>query len=257
MNFKKISQFLMKIRRKALFTAGWLVGLFVLFNYILLPAYVNQGQTLSVPKVVGLPLDQARAVLDSQGFEPVQAETRMDPRSPVGTVVLQNPQPDAVVKHGRRIYLTISGGEVVVEVPSLRGRSARDARFILERTGLTLGGLAYEASDAYPENTIMNQSLQPGTKVSKGTSVRVTVSRGKAQSEVNVPNLVGKSLNEAKQLLAKTGLQLGNITYQVGYDLLPNTVVDQFPRAGEQVADGQAVDLFVVKTGRPGETREN
>jgi beta-lactam-binding protein with PASTA domain len=46
---------------------------------------------------------------------------------------------------------------------------------------------------------------------------------------------------------------VGNITYQLSYELIPNTVVEQFPRAGETVTGGQKVDLFVVKVGRPTE----
>jgi beta-lactam-binding protein with PASTA domain len=48
-------------------------------------------------------------------------------------------------------------------------------------------------------------------------------------------------------------LKVGNITFQSSFDLLPNTVVDQFPRAGEMVNEDQAVDLFVVKAGKPAE----
>ncbi len=252
---KKIVGLILK-KKPALVVALCVIGLFVLLNYVLLPAYVNRGQTVNVPKVIGVSLERARAVLDSIGFEPVQADTRMDPRMPIGTVVAQNPEANAVVKHGRRVYLTISGGEAVVVVPALRGRSERDAKFALERTGLIFGKITYATSESYPENTIIDQTVPAGKKIPKGSMVAVTVSRGKARAETVVPQLLGKTISEAQRILAKAGLRLGNITYQVSYDLLPSTIVDQFPRSGESVSDSQAVDLFVVKAGKPGNERE-
>jgi serine/threonine-protein kinase len=238
-------------KKKALYLIGAIVGLFVLLNYVLLPAYVNQGGTLNVPSVVGLQFQRARGLLDSLALQPVQADTRLDPKQPAGTVVAQNPLADAVVKRGRRVYLTLSGGEALVAAPSLRGRSLREARFTLERNGLIMGEVTYAVSDTYPENTIMDQSAQPGRQMLRGSAVGITVSRGKATLAVMVPQLVGKSVTEAERILEKVGLRRGNITYQTSYDLLPNTVVDQFPRSGESVPDSQAVDLFVAKAGKP------
>ena len=62
-----------------------------------------------------------------------------------------------------------------------------------------------------------------------------------------------ETLAEAEKLLLEAGLRVGNITYQPNFDLLPNTVVDQYPRSGEPARQGQQVDLFVVEVGRPSE----
>ncbi len=239
--------------RRFLTLAGSVVGLFVLVNYIILPAYVRHGGTLNVPDVLGLPLDTARALLDGGGLQAIQAETRPDPEHPMGTVINQNPEGGAVVKHGRRVYLTISGGEIKVSVPSLRGRSTRDAKFALERYGLRLGGINYATSGSFPENTIIDQSIAPESRVNRGSVVNITVSRGQEVRQIEVPQLVGKSTTEAEKLLMGARLKVGNITFQPSFDLLPNTVVDQFPRAGEMVNGGQAVDLFIVKAGKPTE----
>jgi serine/threonine-protein kinase len=222
-------------------------------NYNLLPAYVRHGGTLTVPDVTGQPFDSARTTLEEGGLQVIQAETRPDPDHPVGTVINQNPPGGAVVKHGRRVYLTISGGEAQVMVPSLRGRSTRDAKFALERFGLRLGGISYATSSNFPENTIIGQSVAPESRVSKGTVVNITVSSGREIKQIEVPQLVGKSTTEAEKLLVNARLKVGNITFQPSYDLLPNTVVDQFPRAGEMVNQDQAVDLFIVKAGKPTE----
>lgn len=230
-----------------------MIAAFLLLNSLVLPWYVNHGEILHVPNVMGQPLDSARNTLQARGLVPIESDTRPDPQAPAGTVVGQNPDVDAVVKNGRRVYLTISGGEVLVFVPALRGRSVRDAKFTLEHSGLRIGDVEYAASDAYPENTIVDQSIQPGMKVSKATPVNIVISRGKELQQITVQDFTGKTLIEAERLIAQQGLKLGNITLQASFDLIPNTVVDQFPRGGESVAAGQAVDLFVIKAGKPKE----
>lgn len=239
--------------KKTLLTLGWVLLFLLLVNYVVMPLYVHQGRTLIVPDVTGVPFEEAKSLLASKDLVAVEADTRSDPKMPIGSVLGQNPAPEAVVKSGRHIYLVVSGGEALVSVPILRGRSSRDAKFALERYGLALGTTAYAVSEAYPENTIVYQSVQEGTKVPRGTAVGIIVSRGRAIEQAAVPDVVGRSVSEAERLLTSQGLRLGNVAYQISASLVPNTVVDQFPRAGDSVAYGRAVDLFVVKAGMPKE----
>ncbi len=243
--------------RPFLISAGILVGLFLLMNYIVLPLYVHHGGTRPVPGVIGVTLDSAKASLDDWGMQPVEADTRPDPDRPAGTVINQNPAPGSIVKEGRRVYLTISGGEVQVGVPSLRGRTFRDAGFALERNGLRVGNVTHTTSATFPENTIVEQSVAPNTLLPKGSAVGIIVSSGPDTLEMPAPGLTGKSTAEAERILMAAGLRVGNITLQPSFDLLPNTVVDQFPRAGVPISRGQAIDLFVVKSGRPAEEIHN
>lgn len=239
--------------RKLLILAGAVVAFFLVVNYVALPLYVNRQGTLPVPNVTGIPLEQARESLTRAGLEPVEADTRPDPEQPEGTVVFQNPPPQSIVKAGRRIYLTISGGEIRVTVPQLRGRSLREAKFALERVGLKLGGISFETSTQYPENTIVAQSVPPDAQLPKGNRVAITVSSGSTAGGAVVPNVVGKTVTEAERILMSAGLKAGNITYRLSYELIPNTVVEQFPRAGETALAGQNVDLFVIRAGKPTE----
>jgi beta-lactam-binding protein with PASTA domain len=248
----KFLRFLFRHSR-ALWVLGGVLLTFVLLNYVALPIYVNQSSRLAVPRVVGLTLAEAKAALDSTRLFAVEGETKPDPTYPVGTVTFQNPLPGAVVKEGRRIYLTVSGGDVLVPVPLLRGKSVRDARFALERNGLKLGVTMFDFSESFPENTIIDQSTAADGRIAKGSSVGVTVSKGRAQQEIQIPSVVGKSLSEAEKILLAAGFKVGIVTSQPSFELLPNTVVDQFPRAGEAGKAGQEVDLFVVRVGKPKE----
>ncbi len=234
-----------------LYAAGVIIGSFVLINYVVMPFYVYHGGTLTVPDVTGLQFDEAQQKLYGMGLVGIQGEKILDNDHKAGEVLTQNPRPSSIVKYGRHIYLTTCGGELLVAVPALRGRSLRDARFALERNGLKLGTVENEVSDSYPANTIISQSATANDRLKKGMSVSVVVSTGRVvASTVPVPSLTGKSLKEAQKILEFVGLKVGNVTYQVNADLLPNTIIDQVPAAGTAVENGATVDLFVVKAGK-------
>ncbi len=221
--------------------------LFVLFNDFLLPWYVEHGSTIEVPDLVGLSFDQAVSRLDSVGLEGRKGDIRPDKEHPEGIVIVQNPVFGHQVKKGRRVYLTLSGGEELVSIPSVRGRTLRDATFLLERTGLRIGQITHEPSDEYPENTIVAQGKAPGTEARKGSLIDVTVSLGPIALSVVVPELIGRPLSDARRVLDSAGIPLGNVTTIPAADLLPNTVIEQYPHSGELVGRDQSVDLVVVQ----------
>ncbi len=234
-----------------LYAAAIVIASFLLMNYVVMPFYVYHGGTLSVPDVTSLQFDDAQQKLHAMGLVGIQGEKILDNDHAAGTVLTQNPRPNSIVKYGRHIYLTTCGGELLVAVPALRGRSLRDARFALERNGLKLGTVENEVSDSYPANTIISQTVAASERLKKGMSVGVVVSTGRAvTSTIPVPSLTGKSLKEAQKILEFVGLKVGNVTYQINADLLPNTIVDQIPAAGTAVEHGATVDLFVVKAGK-------
>lgn len=222
------------------------ITLFVLDSFVL-PWYVNRGGTRVVPNVIGLKEEEAINVLQELQLQPKRGEVRPDNKYPEGYVVMQNPLSDQIVKTDRRVYLTISGGEQLVLVPALRGKTLRDSKFSLDRVGLRQGGIVYQTSTEFPEGTIITQDIPPGNKVKKFSYVGITVSAGESIDSIFVPSLLGKTLTEAQKILKDKGLKLGNITYQINTELLPNTVIDQLPRENEIVTFKKEVDLFVAQ----------
>lgn len=230
---------------------------FYLFNNIIMPRYVQQGKTTKVPNVVGKPLDQAIKTLADAGLVGKKAETKPDKQYPEGTVVVQIPPTDAEVKFGRGVYLTVSGGEPLVAVPGLRGLTLRAATFSLEKSGLVLGTIKYEISEEYPQGNIIDQDTPENTKVSSGRVISLVVSQGRSGDQVPVPDLTKRTFSEAEKIVIQSGLRVGNITYQVNAELLPNTVIDQFPKSGQMVPTGQAIDLVVAQKGERANDLQN
>ena len=221
--------------------------LVVLIDNFIMPSYVQRGKTTAAPDVIGLPIGEAKKKLLAIGLEPKEAEYKTDKRYKIGTVILQNPNAESEVKYGRGIYLTISGGEEFVDVPNLRGKSIREAAFNLERCGLKLGSISYEPSEDIFPNTIIRQGIQPNKKVAIGSQIDLIVSQGRSTDMRSVPDVSSKTLTEAEKMLTNRGFRIGKITYQINLELLPNTILEQYPRAGILMQLGTVVDLIVAQ----------
>ncbi len=230
-----------------------IVVFIILLDNIIMPWYVSSPEAV-VPNLIGMKEAHAIEKLESLNLEPIVSDTTYDENYPKGTIVLQKPEPGEVVKEDRNIYLFISGGEPVVRVPQLKGRSIRDAKFTLERLGLKLGNID-EVPSQNPQNMIFDQQYAEGTPLKKGESVGISVSIGMGdEGTIIVPDLIGKSLAEAEKVLADSSLKVGKINYQRSFSLLPNTVLDQYPSKGNKVNNGDRIDLFVTKAAEPGES---
>jgi len=235
------------LAKKILISFASIIAIIILFNFILMPLYVS-GSEIVVPNVVGLTEEEAFQTLLDADFNPSIADTSFGVSLPTGRVFLQKPESRKLVKEGRTVFLFISGGDQIISVPLLKGKSIRDARLSLERIGLKLGAIE-EMASTHPKDMVFDQQFAEGTGIRKGQSVGISVSIGKGEGEIIVPDLIGKSLSEASRILADSLLSVGKINYQISSTLLPNTVLDQYPAPGNKLNSGNTVDLFITKEG--------
>jgi len=233
--------------KKLLIAFASLIAIILFFNFILLPLYVS-GSELNVPNVVGMTEEEAFQTLMDSDFNPSIADTSFGVSLPPGRVFLQKPESGKLVKEGRTVFLFISGGDQIISIPSLKGKSIRDARLSLERIGLKLGSIE-ELASTHPKDMVIDQQFAEGTKLRKGQSVAITVSIASGEGEIVVPDLIGKSLTEAQRILLDSTLTVGKVNYQISSTLLPNTILDQYPAPGNKLNSGNSVDLFITKEG--------
>lgn len=240
--------------KKFLITFSIFLVLYLLLDKVLLPFYVYSEEII-IPSVIGKTEVEGKNILEAKGFDVVVSDTTYGSEIPQGKIYMQRPEAGKIVKSGRTIYLFISGGEKVAIVPSLKGKSIIDSKFALERVGLKLGKTEYLQS-SYPRDMVFDQQYVEGTKLKRGSTVNIFVSSGSLTGSIIVPDLVGKSLNEARTILMDSTLQVGKINYFVSSTLLPNTVIDQYPTIGNKLNPGDKVDLFVTRAGTLSETNE-
>jgi serine/threonine-protein kinase len=223
-------------------------GMFILFfaaDALILPWIVHSRSEIAIPDVVNREFSVAQQLLLARGLNPVKSGTTTSDKVKPGRVAFQNPIANSVVREGRNVYLTVSGGEEQVLLPNLRGRSLRDAKITLEQLDLRLGLVTYISSDL-PEETVVGQGIPPARKVNKLTSIPVTISSGADMSQLDVPNIVGMSLEEAQQTLTAQRLKLGKITYKQSNNLVPNTVISQSPGPNDKVDVNTPIDVIIV-----------
>ena len=232
--------------KKIIILVSAFIVLFLIFNSLIMPWYVKHASLVKVPNVVGLQFSEARQVLEKSGLDVKQGDVRYDESKPIGFVMDLNPPVDQMVKNGRRIYLTVCGGEQLVEVPKLIGRTLRDAKFTLEQRNLQVGEIVKKFTADYPEDAVVSQIIQPGSKVKRLSKVDLIVSNGQQIGDIIIPDVIGKKLEEAKKILLEKKLKVGIITYQAS-DAPSGQIIDQYPKRDKSAKDNTAIDLFIAK----------
>ena len=224
--------------------------IYLLLDKLIMPAYTRHCQAIEVPDLTNLMYEDAKEVLDRLNLKIVEEAKKFDTSNefPIGVVMVQNPKPGFQVKKGRRIYVIISKGEPTIEMPQLMGRSERNAIFMIKNIDLQLGEVRYEHSDIFPhEGLVIDQSVPVAKEVKTGTIVDIVVSLGRFPDRFIVPDVVGRSLKDAKKIIIQAGLTVGEIQYQDEPDLLPETVIYQSLKAEEDVSQGDTLQLLVSK----------
>ncbi|MBX3008187.1 MAG: PASTA domain-containing protein [Melioribacteraceae bacterium] len=234
------------ILKKAAIYILVLIGTFLLIDKIVLPFYIS-GTEIAVPNLVGKHKDDAVRMLEDANLQPIVQTSRFDENISRDHVMFQKPNAGALVKENRRIYLTISGGSAQIRVPSLISKTVRDASLTLERMGLKIGNVDPIESE-FPADLIVEQSIVPGREVDQGSVIHVKISIGPQIGMIRVPNILGKSLAEAENILRLNSLHIGTKTYIYSSTLLPNTIVDQQPSENSIIAVGDSISVVLSQS---------
>jgi serine/threonine-protein kinase len=218
------------------------------FDLVFMPWYVGHNSVVRMPNVSGMSYNQAVQILENNGFSVKVASEYYNNNVPSGHIVNQMPFATSLVKTSRTVYVTLSKGKQLLEVPNLVGLTVRDARIALIRLGLSLNNAAYQFNDRIPVNIIFSQSLPSKQKVGFGARVDVSVSLGSEVVYVVVPDVEGKSLEEARRILGSAGFTVGEVTDgEVNETFMPGTVIKQIPPPMDSVKTGTPINLTVTK----------
>jgi eukaryotic-like serine/threonine-protein kinase len=198
-------------------------------------------QKVAVPTVVGADQANAEAKLRQDGFSVDTTLKTAD--QPKGQVIGQDPTGGTKAKKGSTVTLTVSDGPQQVAVPQVVGLTVSSARGRLDKAGLRPSERE-ENSDTVEKGRVISVSPTEGTKVDKGSSVTLVVSSGKPQADV--PDVTGKSFDEAQSTLQAAGFKVTR-TDKETTTKDPDVVLSQNPKGGTQVDSGTTVALTVAK----------
>lgn len=140
------------------------------------------------------------------------------------------------------IYGLVGYSSGDIAVPDVKGKTLVEAEAILKDNNLDFT-LKEEFDAKVPTGTVIKQSPGAGSHVKAGRKIQLTVSKG-AEPGV-VPDLKGKNLAEATEMLHAAKLAVGKVTVQYKEGAAQGAVLIQDIEAGKKVAAGTKVDLVV------------
>lgn len=167
---------------------------------------------------------------------------------------------DAEKKKKKRMYMILGAAGVIlliallllvprilragseVKLPSLENKSYEEAKKELEALGLKIEKEKEPVASAeIKEGNIVSQAPVAGTMVKKGRTIRVVLSSGNTQ--LKVPDLKGRTYEEAKQLLKGMGLKISKGETVESSTIGEGKIAEQFPGSGSDIEKGDIVTV--------------
>ena len=194
---------------------------------------VKGAEKVLVPNVVGKKWDEAFIEMQIKELYPKINLRYSNVPGDEGLVLEQSPQPGAIVKGYSRINLVISRGVVIDAVGSYVGKNLSEVQMSLQtlfagqtKPLITLATPSY-IPDASEAGTILEQDPPEGSKISEPVVVNLVVSRGPNYENTRRPYVIGQSINDLLQTIARTKIVFDITSHQASESEKPGTVVSQ------------------------------
>lgn len=198
---------------------------------------------IDVPNVTNMTVVEAQKLLEEKQFKVELEEKYGDPEKfKPGTVMQQSPKAGEKRKQGSLIILTICKGAELKAVPDVTGMSLGKAEQTLADAGFKVGKITRRHEENGKNGAVLSQSPKGMDKAPKGTGIDLVVNEG----DKDVPNIVGKNIDEAKGMLEQAGLKLGEIKKVNDAGAKKNVVLACNPGVGSKLNEGAAVSITVA-----------
>jgi eukaryotic-like serine/threonine-protein kinase len=186
----------------------------------------------AVPEVAGMKGSIAKSTLIKAGFR-VQITRRSDDVTPPGYAISTQPQSGTQADKGSVVTLFVSTGKQRLPVPDVVGQNVVDAKTNLSDFKVVV---QEKVDDSVDPGTVVKQDPAPPATAPKGSTVTLTVA--KASGKVDVPDVTGLALGDARAQLAAAGFTNITVTQRdVSAQQQDNVVISQNPRIGKHKKD--------------------
>ena len=239
--------------------ASVFVGLIVIITtVVVLIPYITSSRQEEIPDVSGYTVSEAINALQDAGF--IVADEQREEASetvPEGNVTKTSPAAGSIRKEGTEIILYISLGDITVEIEDYTGENynevkgrleALNLQVIIERQDLEEG----EDPNDYEEGIIIDQSVEPGERLSEGDRITLYIPNLTNQ----YPDFVADeySVSEVEEFADDYGINL-TINYEDTTEYEPGTIIHQSIAAGTTVVEGARLTITVAR--EPGESEDD
>ncbi len=221
----------------------------------------EKGKEVTVPQLKNESEESATKALDKLGFTKITPQLKPSDEVEEGLVIETNPKAGETVVITKdkeaEIIIYISSGKEQVEMPQLVGKSKDEATKIASEKGLTLNVSEEKYSDK-EAGTVLEQDVEHGKKVAKGTTINIIISKGKDMAYM--PDIFGTSVSSARSMIESAGLSVGETTYE-NNEASSGSVIRATSENGEELKTGaplekgSKVNIVVSKGPDPSETK--
>jgi eukaryotic-like serine/threonine-protein kinase len=219
-----------------------------LLAYVLVFLFAFPAEVLPddgrIPQVVGLPFDNAVAALEKAGFHGVKGESRYHRTIAADIILQQDPPAGSMQKRGIDVTLAVSAGQKTATVPDVTGLNQQQARLDIENAGFQFGKVSQQTSDQ-ARGAVISTNPPSGAQIPLPATVSIAISEGPAS--LQVPDLTGRSIADARSTLEQLGLHLGAVSRDTSSFQPENTVLSQSPEAGQAIGASGRVNLRVSR----------
>lgn len=202
--------------------------------------WLGVGRYTAVPPIAGMDSEKAAAVLAEAGFETVLRQKASD-TVPVGGVVGSDPSAGSKITKGSTVAVLVSNGKP--RVPEVQpGDQVTAVNQAIRDAGLQPVD-AGEANSTAPKGSVARVDPAPGTILPMGAQVKVYKSKG--SQPVNVPDVKGRSTDDATRALTQAGLAVRETRTQYDKAVESGKAIGTDPAVGTTVQSGDSVVLLV------------
>jgi beta-lactam-binding protein with PASTA domain len=232
------------------FAASAAVGLFLMVCLWFMDMYTLHDSSAKVPDFKGLYIKDLDKFVEGHALNYEIIDSVYNSDKPKGTVLEQEPLPGSTVKEGRVVYLTVNAMlNQQVKMPNLVNLSLRQASSLLETYGLKTGALRYvEGLPPVMHQLYKGRDIAPGTMLDKGSAIDLVLGKGQNGGLIQVPDLFGMTLTEARQQLAALSLIIGTkFSDNSAEDTLTARIYKQFPETGgDGLYGGATINIWLT-----------
>jgi eukaryotic-like serine/threonine-protein kinase len=231
--------------------AGTAVLLFLWGCFLFLNFFTLHNEHMEVPDFKGVYMSDLDKFVSGKELEYEVVDSVYNDQLPKGTVIDQEPKAGSTVKLGRKIYLSVNARvNQKVPMPNLIDLSLRQAKSLLESYGLKVGRITYVAGlPPVMQQNYQGKHISPNALIDKGSSIDLVLGMGDQNSLIQVPELFGLTLVEARTALVSSGLVLGKIEKD---EPLTDTIMARIfkqnpsPESNDGLYEGARVNVWIT-----------
>lgn len=224
--------------------------LFIIFFMITIVSYqlVLKGEVVTVPRIIGKTLEEAKTELDKKRLSAVQKGEQFDNQWEQGKIIFQDPAPGSKVRYYKAVKVIVSAGSEMVIIPRIIGKNFETINQILNDADVRKGKISHVHTSKLSAGKIIAQSPPAFEEAGRNARISLLVSQGGEEEKYLMPDLIGKNVEIIKTRLKELGFNVADIRQKYYPHLnISGIITNQTPRPGFPVQKNYPITLEVSK----------